>query len=224
MGQTIAIGPSGAYVFTKPSGGWTDATETAKLTTIYGAYDGLGASVAVSGDGGAVFAGALDAAYVFIRPGPVWTDAVETALLTTSDGVYEDYFGTAIATSNDGGTVVGGAPGKDAYGEDQGAAYVFVMPETGWVDAAEAATLTASDGGRRRDCRRSAPPCPHPQSLGLRIRVHQAGRGMAQSLRDSGVALTRLAAGPSTVQGHVRKLGFHKRSRCCRWRAELRRE
>ena len=150
-GQTIVIGPAGAYVFTRPSGGWTDATEAVKLAIADDPYGSFGTSVAVTGDGAAVFVGAPHAAYVFTRPGPAWSSTAPAALLTPSGGAreaYEDNFGSAVSASDDGGTVVVGAPGKDAYGEDQGAAYVFVMPETGWVDAAEAATLTASDGGR----------------------------------------------------------------------------
>src|SRR5206468_3800090 len=46
-----------AYVFTKPAGGWTDATQTAELTATDGdASDALGFSVAVSGN--AIAAGA----------------------------------------------------------------------------------------------------------------------------------------------------------------------
>ncbi len=151
-GQTIAIaGIPGAYVFARPTGGWRDSIETLKLTGAGAAHGGYGTGIALSGDGGAVFFGAPHAVYVFTRPGPLWEAAAPPASLTPSGGAYEAYednFGSAMAVSDDGSMVVVGAPGKDAYGEDQGAVYVFVMPETGWVDAAETATLTASDGGR----------------------------------------------------------------------------
>ena len=68
-GQTIAIGSTGrddgltsgaTYVFTKLSGGWTDATETAKLTVAEGSeYEETGPSVAVSGEGDIIIVGAL---------------------------------------------------------------------------------------------------------------------------------------------------------------------
>ena len=67
-GQTIVIGPAGAYVFTRPSGGWTDATEAVKLAIADDPYGSFGTSVAVTGDGAAVFVGAPHAAYVFTRP------------------------------------------------------------------------------------------------------------------------------------------------------------
>ncbi len=150
-GQTIVIGPSGAYVFAKPTGGWADAAETVKLTITDERYDAFGASVAVTGDGGAVFVGAPNAVYVYTRPDPMWSNPGQPAELAPSSGpheAYDDLFGSTLAASEDGSMVVAGAPGKDAYGEDQGAAYVFVMPAAGWADATETAVLTAADGGR----------------------------------------------------------------------------
>ena len=166
-GQTVVVGSSGwdydrlspgaAYVFAKPSGGWTDVIETAKLTVSDGTDgDEIGTSVAVSGDGGTVIVGAstdtLDgvrsgAVYIFTRRGSEWVDATEAARLAPSDGTEDDRFGNAIVVSEDGGTVVVGAAGKDAYGEDHGAAYIFVRPEAGWADSTESAKLVASDGG-----------------------------------------------------------------------------
>ena len=157
-GQTIAIGASGTYVFAKPSGGWEDAIETAKLTVSDGSeYGEIGSSVAVSVEGTTIIVGASSdthegvrsgAAYVFTRPSSEWADATETARLTPSDGTDDDYFGYVVAVSEDAGTVVVGAPGKDAYGDDHGAAYVFVRTETRWANAVETAKMRASDGGR----------------------------------------------------------------------------
>jgi hypothetical protein len=69
----------------------------------------------------------------------------QTAKLTASDGMEFDELGSAVATS--GHTVVAGARfatvGRN-FG--QGAAYVFVEPASGWVDMAQTAKLTASDG------------------------------------------------------------------------------
>ena len=51
------------YVFTRPASGWASETQRAKLTASDGAaYNYLGWSVAVSGDGGTVTAGAPAAA------------------------------------------------------------------------------------------------------------------------------------------------------------------
>ena len=142
------------YVFAKPETGWVDATETARLTTPFGT---LGysekTSVEVSKDGATVIlCGASGhgsgSCFVFLRPGPEWVDTTESARLLPSDGDHEDYFGSSVAVSADGATVVVGAPGKDAYAEDHGAAYVFIRPDAGWDDAIESAKLTAADGTR----------------------------------------------------------------------------
>ena len=142
-----------AYVFTKPNtGGWTDATETAKLTASDGAGgDYFGISIAVDGD--TVVVGAyLDdtssadtgSAYVFTKPNTGWADATETAKLTASDWGSGDYFGLSVAV--EGNTVVVGAAQDDDNGYNSGSAYVFKKPADGWVTATETAKLTASDG------------------------------------------------------------------------------
>jgi len=141
-----------AYVFIEPTGGWANATTpTAELTASDGAAgDGLGVSVAISGD--TIVAGAPGqtesegAAYVFVEPTGGWANATQTAKLTASDGAPEDQLGNSIAMSGD--TIVAGAEGVTVDGNaGQGAAYVFVEPTGGWVDAYQTAKLTASDGG-----------------------------------------------------------------------------
>ena len=134
-----------AYVFTKPeSGGWADATETAKLTASdAAANDEFGISVAVHGETVVVGAHQSDAddqdnnegaAYVFIKPGSGgWVNATETAKLTASDGAASDEFGISVAV--DGDTVVLGAHKYDVDDNgtsipNAGAAYVFTKPET----------------------------------------------------------------------------------------------
>lgn len=140
------------YVFTKPASGWSDATQTAELTASDGeAGQGLGWSVAVSGE--TVVAGAPGverfeapgAAYVFTKPASGWTNATQTAELASSDGEPEDGFGTSVAAS--GETIVAGAPHHEVgANSEQGAAYVFRKPFSGWANATETAELTASDG------------------------------------------------------------------------------
>ncbi len=163
--NTIVIGAHGddssgngsgaAYVFTMPTGGWVTDTETAKLTASDGeASDFLGIVVAIDDD--TVVAGASSdsvgsnadqgSAYVFVRGGG-WSTRTETAKLTASDGAWLDEFGKAVSVSGD--MVVVGVHWDD-WGAtnifDEGAAYVFIEPLTGWVDAMETAKLTASDG------------------------------------------------------------------------------
>lgn len=139
---------SGAvYVFQKPSTGWTDMTETAKLTDGSVTQDGFGDSVAVSGD--TIAAGAFaqvgtnngqGAVYIFVKPALGWASTTPTAQLTASDGKANDELGGTVALQ--GGTVVAGA----AQATAAGAAYVFLRPSTGWVSEHETAKLTSSDG------------------------------------------------------------------------------
>ena len=144
-----------AYVFVRPAGGWTDATQTAKLTAGDGAADDwLGWSVAVSGD--TIVAGAVTddvglntnqgSAYVFVRPAGGWANASQTAKLTAADdddGAAQ--LGYSVAVSGD--TIVAGAPVDDvAANIQQGSAYVFVRPAGGWANATQTAKLTAADG------------------------------------------------------------------------------
>ena len=153
-GNTVVVGapnysgngPGAVYVFVKPSGGWTNMTETAKLTSSDGqAGDDLGWSVAIAGNvatAGAPAAGSYQgAAYVFVRPAQGWSSSTQTGELTALDGLPGDELGYAVATS--GAVVAAGAVG---FNQGQGAAYVFVEPGGGWSNASSTAVLTASDG------------------------------------------------------------------------------
>ncbi len=149
-GDTIVAGApnahtslGGAYVFAKPVNGWTNMTETAKLTPS-DQYSALGVSVTISGD--TVVVGATDpfsspsvgAAYVFVKPQTGWTNMSQTAKLTPSDGQGYDQFGSAVVIS--GNTVVVGANGR-------GKTYVFVEPSGGWADMTQTAWLVPGTGG-----------------------------------------------------------------------------
>jgi hypothetical protein len=144
-GDTVVIGPSGtpasAYVFQKPADGWSNMVQTAELTPS-DAGSGFGTAVAISGN--TIVVGANGKAYVFVKPAAGWTNMTETAQL--SDGVTGDCFGCFVAIDNQ--TIVAGAPLAIVNGnQNQGAAYVFAEPATGWVStSAFAAQLTASDG------------------------------------------------------------------------------
>jgi hypothetical protein len=157
-GDTIVAGAAGdglsgsAYVFVKPPGGWSDMTETAKLTPSDGASSAeFGISVGISGDTIVVGARGDDdngtssgSAYVFTKPPGGWATGTENAKLTASDGDDYDYLGNAVAI--DGGTIVAGAHGDDDRANAAGAAYVFARPGGGWTTGTETAKLTASDG------------------------------------------------------------------------------
>jgi hypothetical protein len=102
-GNTVAVGQfdpnteqyGAVYVYVKPSAGWTNMTQTAKLTSSDNG-EGFGTSVAISGN--TIVVGAANtsnfdapaatpgAVYVFVKPAGGWTDMTETAKLTASDG------------------------------------------------------------------------------------------------------------------------------------------
>jgi hypothetical protein len=136
-----------AYVFVEPSSGWHDMTETAELTASDG-YAGatFGASVAINKNTVLVGAPAWEAsglgsAYIFVEPNGGWINATQTAELNASDGMDGDEFGNSVSIS--AGTAIVGAPQPN---KGAGAAYIFVGPRGGWVNATETAELTASDG------------------------------------------------------------------------------
>jgi hypothetical protein len=146
--------PGAAYIFVEPTGGWTNMTQTAKLSASDGVTaDGLGDSVTISG--GTVVAGARNAstsnggsqgaAYVFVEPLNGWTDSTETGKLTASDGSFDAGLGWSSAVN--GNTIVIGAPYQEDFnGFAGGAAYAFVEPSGGWTSATETAKLSPSNG------------------------------------------------------------------------------
>jgi hypothetical protein len=152
-GSTIAVSApdrkshEGAlYVFTEPSGGWADATQTAELTASDGAAsDDLGYSIAMSGktviagaEGDRGRRGAID---IFTEPAGGWIDGTQTAQLTASGAQAGEELGYSVGMS--GSEIVGGAYGHDG---ERGAAYVFTEPAGGWkTSEAFAAELTAED-------------------------------------------------------------------------------
>lgn len=156
-GNVAVVGSSGdsnatgaAYVYVKSTGSPNEVTQTAKLTASDGRPgDAFGTSVSISGNVIVVGAPNVNSdqgkAYVFVRPGPTWKNMTETAQLTALDGQPNDQFARAISLS--GNAVAVGAfdhtVGSNAI---QGAAYVFVEPNSGWTDMTQTAELTASDG------------------------------------------------------------------------------
>jgi hypothetical protein len=153
--------PAGAaYVFVKPPTGWTNMSETAKLTDSSSTFDGFGTSVAISGNTVAVGAPLVQvgsnhgqgAVYVFVRPARGWTSMTPTATLTASDGATTDELGESVALQ--GSTCVAGA-GESVSNGGAGAAYVFVSPGSGWANENETAKLTASDASSEDNNARS---------------------------------------------------------------------
>ncbi|MGH7605810.1 MAG: FG-GAP repeat protein [Gemmatimonadales bacterium] len=151
----------GLLVGLVPRAGWADApggraafVERALLYAANGETDdGFGDTVAVSADGRRVVVGAPQAAfafsgagkaYVFVQPAGGWGGQLtETARLRATDARYGDNFGTAVALSEDGRTVVVGASHHFGLA---GALYVFEEPAGGWTGiVTQTARLRASD-------------------------------------------------------------------------------
>jgi trimeric autotransporter adhesin len=130
--------------------------QLAQLTAHDGqANDALGVSVAIWRS--TVVAGAdmhrvgetaeQGVAYIFQRHGTGWRNAHATAQLADGAGQPRELFGRAVAIWHN--TVVVGAPFRGGENPDQGAAFVFVKPASGWHGShTQTAELTASDPGK----------------------------------------------------------------------------
>jgi hypothetical protein len=162
-----------AYVFAEPALGWGSGTQpqtpTAKLAPAESCeyppcYTGdlFGESVAISGAGSTVVAGAPDdrydavtnsfnqeggAAFVFTAPGGGWGSGsqpqTQTATLNAStESAASSDFGNSVGMSLDGATIAVGEPYQDqANGGDL---FVFVEPLTGWASGTQTAELSPS--------------------------------------------------------------------------------
>jgi hypothetical protein len=158
-GNTIVVGKAQdyccnpqlgeAYVFVKPSGGWSgNLQEQARLSNPQEADDLILVRVGVGGDTVvAEFSGlpGQSANYlnVFVKPSGGWSGALSpTATLAHSDGSIPGSF----AVNSAGDEVVVATPFGEASA-DSAAAYVFLQPSGGWTGAVnESAKLTESDG------------------------------------------------------------------------------
>jgi hypothetical protein len=129
-GHDLTSGAEGAaYIFEKPTSGWTSMTETQKIIASDNQDgDGFGQSVSVDGDGIIVSSPSEDgygnnrgAAYIFYRSGSSWS---EQQKLTPSDAGDSDYFGWGVSISSN--TAISGAYTDDnTNGADAGSAYIF---------------------------------------------------------------------------------------------------
>jgi hypothetical protein len=151
--DTAAAWAGTAYVWTEPAGGWSSGTETAKLTAALGFL--VGSAVAVSADGSTVAVGAdgtsigdnreQGAVFMFSEPNSGWRSETSTARLSSEDGVAFGFFGSSVALSADGSTVVAGDSLYPSQFIGSGAVYLFNRPQAGWATQASAAILTAPD-------------------------------------------------------------------------------
>ena len=141
-----------AYIFTRPGGGWANATQSAKLTpsnyTSSLTGDLFGTSVSLSSDGSIALIGAPGrngggAAFIYTRPGGGWANATQSAMITANE--VSTLFGQAVSLSANGSIALI----SDIYGNSgNGSAYIYKRPGSGvWANTTtHSAKLTASDG------------------------------------------------------------------------------
>ena len=131
------------YVFT---GSGSTYTQEAELKASGGASgDAFGYSVALAADGSTAFIGAPGrqdggAAYVFSHVGSTYKQSQQ---LTDPGAVTGDGFGSSVAVSTDGSTLLAGSPYSTVNGSQTGAAFVFSRTGSAYTQIAE---LSPTDG------------------------------------------------------------------------------
>ena len=150
------------YLFTRPTGGWSDENETARLVASDGsAGDYFGSTVAISGDtvvvqsaGQAVCTLATypcpaqtassKVLYVFTEPPGGWSGTVEeSAKLTVADPGIAEFAGVAIS-----GNTIAAFPVPPADYLEVPLGYAFTRPAAGWSGTVLSSTaLSVSSGG-----------------------------------------------------------------------------
>jgi hypothetical protein len=167
-GNTIVVGAPCAtvngnscqgagYVFVKPSSGWANMTETAKLTASDGqAADQLGVG-AINGNtialaaplktvNGVIYAGEV---YVYEKPSSGWVSSMETAKFSeggNNQGHGGIEFGNSVALG--GVTLIVGAPSFYVGSLNRGVVFVYVKAPGGWKKTTRTSVLEDSKSGR----------------------------------------------------------------------------
>ena len=155
-GNTIVVGAPRAngggnrnggavYLYVRPPSGWQNMVETAKLTGSSSSY--LGYSVAVDGDTVVTFGIDVNTGenvvLVYVKPQGGWKSMTETADLTMSDSTLNLESFSSVAISGD--TIVAGSALSDTFDFEEGEAYVYVKPASGWTSMSQTAILHPSD-------------------------------------------------------------------------------
>jgi hypothetical protein len=160
--NTIAVGAprheidegdaGAAYIFEKPTQGWVDTTQTAKLLSSNLALeDEFGYSIDIKDD--YVVVGALQtddtyhgsgSAYVFKKQGSGWANSIEHAKLLASDPWGSVNLGRSVAITDN--YIIVGATSGDGLDRNTGVVYVYGKNQNEWVSGTEIAKLSVSDG------------------------------------------------------------------------------
>ena len=163
-GNTILVGSNGhnnfqgsAYVFVEPAGGWINMTQTAELTASNGKpSDAFGFSAAISGNTAVIGAPGsslgLGSAYIFVEPASGWTTTSSfNAQLSVPNSIQSGGFAQSVSLSGNA-VVIGDAGTTVGTNQNQGAAFLFLEPRSGWQTTSKpTAVLTASDGAANDD-------------------------------------------------------------------------
>lgn len=150
-------GPGAAYVFSKPAGGWADATQTAELTPPGGqSPPGFGGDVAVDENTVVVADADADgngggAAYVYQEPSGGWQDTSTPTAVLTPPGDYQQFGAFGSAVTINGSTIAVAAfhapfdNSTSTFGP--GAVYVYHEPAGGWQDTNSPVAVLAPSNG-----------------------------------------------------------------------------
>jgi hypothetical protein len=135
--DNVAENEGALFIFERGSGTWTQTKKMWASDFATGGDMLLGHSVAISGDGTIIVAGAYGndttganrgAVYIYVKSGGVWP-TTETQLLRDNDGNNEDYFGWHVSMSQSGDRIIVGAerdhPNMVGAGVDGGSIVVF---------------------------------------------------------------------------------------------------
>jgi hypothetical protein len=153
-GQAGTTNLQGAYVYSKPAGGWQYTDEpTAILTPSDGtSNDHFAQSVAISGN--TILVGAPyhpdfapGAAYVYTKPKTGWIDMTQTAELSIPVK-YGALFAYSVGLA--GNLALASAPQEVIGHSQQGAVFGYLKPAGGWKNSLMPnGAVTASDGQAR---------------------------------------------------------------------------
>jgi len=132
-GPNDNFGAGAVWIFTRSGGVWTQVGAKLVGTAAVGLAE-QGVSVALSGDGNTAVVGGRDdnsgvgAVWVFTQSGGVWTQQ-GGKLLAAGDVGSNPFFGSSVAASTDGNTIVVGAPNDNG---SVGAVWVFTRTAGVW--------------------------------------------------------------------------------------------
>jgi hypothetical protein len=124
-GYLNSIWSGTAYVFSKPTTGWADATETAQLTVPnLPNYSYFGQTMALSNNA-LLVGGSTQAAYIFLKPEGGWQTTSTPNVTLLSNDPNQHTFGDAVAML--GNILVIGDTDEGANDNQNGAAYIYEL-------------------------------------------------------------------------------------------------